>query len=178
MKKRLRDGSPKALLKELNKRQATAQNQETLVMEEGVTIAANQAEEEIRGDDRTQIVARVLETIDVMIRVEEKTVVLVETTIIGAKIIDSVEIIPETVVIIAEVNLKGKKIIVVAMKVIAVSENPTANVEIVMIRNRVRHHHPRRETREVLGVRRHHSRKKMLSNQGWAELVVQLRLKR
>ena len=75
----------------------------------------------------------------------------------GAKIIDSVEIIPETVLIIAEVNLKGKKIIVVAMAVIAVSENPTANAEIVMIRSRVRLHSPRRETREVLGVRRHHS---------------------
>ena len=178
MKKRLRDGLPKALLKELNKRQATAQNQETLVMEEGVTIAANQAEEEIRGDDRTQIVTVVLEVIVVIIRVEEKTVVLVETIIRGATIIDSVEIIPETVVIIAEVNLKGKKIIVVAMEVIVASENPTVNVEIVMIRSRVRLHHPRRETREVLGVRRHHSRKKKLSNQGWAELVVQLRLKR
>jgi hypothetical protein len=93
-KKRLREGLLQALLKELNKRQVTAQNQEILVMEEGVIIAANQAEEEIRGDDRTQIVARVLETIDVMIRVEEKTVVLVETTIMGAKIIDIVEIIP------------------------------------------------------------------------------------
>jgi hypothetical protein len=178
MKKRLRDGLPKALLKELNKRQVTIQNQDILVMEEGVTVAANQAEEEIRGDDRTQIMAVVLEVIVVMIRVEEKTVDLVETIIMGVTIIDSVEIIPETVVIIAEVNLKGKKIIVVAMEVIAVSENPTANAEIVMIRSRVRLHHPRRETREVLGVRRHHSRKKKLSNQGWAELVVQLRLKR
>ena len=178
MKKRLREGLLKALLKELNKRQVMAQNQEIIVMEEGVAIAANQAEEEIRGDDRTQIMAVVLEVIVVIIRVEEKTVVLVETIIRGATIIDSVEIIPETVVIIAEVNLKGKKIIVVAMEVIAVSENPTANVEIVMIRSRVRLHHPRRETREVLGVRRHHSRKKKLSNQGWAELVVQLRLKR
>jgi hypothetical protein len=122
--------------------------------------------------------AVVLEAIVVIIRVEEKTVVLVETIIRGAKIIDSVEIIPETVVIIAEVNLKGKKIIVVAMAVIAVSEHPTANAEIVMIRSRVRLHHPRRETREVLGVRRHHSRKKKLSNQGWTELVFQFRLKR
>ena len=157
MKKRLREESLKALLKELNKRQVTAQNQEILVMEEGVIIAANQAEEEIRGDDRTQIMAVVLEAIVVIIRVEEKTVVLVETIIRGATIIDSVEIIPETVVIIAEVNLKGKKIIVVAMEVIVASENPTVNVEIVMIRSRVRPHHPRRETREVLGVRRHHS---------------------
>ena len=133
MKKRLREESLKALLKELNKRQVTAQNQEILVMEEGVIIAANQAEEEIRGDDRTQIMAVVLEAIVVIIRVEEKTVVLVETIIRGAKIIDSVEIIPETVVIIAEVNLKGKKIIVVAMAVIVASENPTVNVEIVMI---------------------------------------------
>jgi len=97
----------------------------------------------------------------------------------GAKILDNFEIIPEIVVIIAEVNLKGKKIIVAAMEVIAVSENPTANVEIVMIRSRVRLHHPRRETREVLGVGRHHSRKKKLSNQGWTELVrFQIRLKR
>jgi len=120
-----------------------------------------------------------VETIVVMIHGEKKMVVLVETIIMGAKIIDSVEIIPETVVIIAEVNLKGKKITVVEMEVIVASENPPANVEIVvMIRSRVRLHHPRRETREVLGVRRHHSRKKKLSNQGWAELVVQLRLKR
>ena len=82
------------------------------------------------------------------------------------------------VVVIAEVNLKRKKIIVVAMEVIAVSENPTANVEIMMIRSGVRLHHQRRETREVLGVRRHHSRQKKLSNQGWAELVAQIRLKR
>jgi hypothetical protein len=177
-KKRLREGLLQALLKELNKRQVTVQNQEIFVMEKGVTIAVNQAEEKIRGDDRTQIMAGVLEAIDVMIRVEEKMVDLVETIIMGATIIDSVEIIPETVVIIAEVNLKGKKIIVVAMEVIVASENPTVNVEIVMIRSRVRLHHPRRETREVLGVRRHHSRKKKLSNQGWAELVVQLRLKR
>ena len=166
------------MLKELNKRQVTAQNQEILVMEEGVIIAANQAEEEIRGDDRTQIMAVVLEAIVVTIRMEEMTVVLVETIIMGVKTIDSVEIIPETVVIIAEVNLKGKKIIVVAMEVIVASENPTVNVEIVMIRSRVRLHHPRRETREVLGVRRHHSRKKKLSNQGWTELVFQFRLKR
>jgi hypothetical protein len=178
MKKRLREGLLKALLKELNKRQVTAQNQEIIVMEEGVTIAANQAEEEIHGDDRTQIMAVVLEVIVVMIHVEEKTVDLVATIIMGAKIIDIVEIIPETVVIIAEGNLKGKKIIVVAMEVIAASENPTVNVETVMKRNRVRLHHPRRETHEVLGVRRHHSRKKKLSNQGWTELVFQLRLKR
>jgi hypothetical protein len=178
MMKRLREESLKALLKELNKRQVMAQNQEILVMEEGVIIAANQAEEEIRGDDRTQIMAVVLEVIVVMIRVEETTVVLVETIIMGAKILDNVEIIPEIVVIIAEVNLKGKKIIVVAMEVIVASENPTVNVEIVMIRSRVRLHHPRRETREVLGVRRHHSRKKKLSNQGWTELVFQLRSKR
>ena len=133
MKKKLREELLKALLKELNKRQVTAQNQEILVMEEGVTIAANQAEEEIRGDDRTQIMAVVLEAIVVIIRVEEKMVDLVETIIMGATIIDSVEIIPETVVIIAEVNLKGKKIIVVAMAVIVASENPTVNVEIVMI---------------------------------------------
>ena len=179
MKKKLREELLKALLKELNKRQVTAQNQEILVMEEGVIIAANQAEEEIRGDDRTQIVTVVLEVIVVIIRVEEKTVVLVETIIRGATIIDSVEIIPETVVIIAEVNLKGKKIIVVTMEVIVASENPTVNVEIVTIRSRVRLRHPRRETREVLGVRRHHSRKKKLSNQGWTELVLfQLRFKR
>jgi len=66
-------------------------------MEEGVTIAVNQAEEKIRGDDRTQIMAGVLEAIDVMIRVEEKMVDLVETIIMGATIIDSVEIIPETI---------------------------------------------------------------------------------
>jgi len=175
VKKKLREGSLRALLRELSKRQVT----EILVMDEGVTIAANQAEEEIRGDGRTQIMAVVLEVIVVMIRVEETTVVLVEIIIMGAKILDNVEIIPEIVVIIAEVNLKGKKIIVVAMAVIAVSENPTANAEIVMIRSRVRLHHPRRETREVLGVRRHHSRKKKLSNQGWTELVLfQLRLKR
>ena len=101
--------------------------------EEGVIIVANQAEEEIRGDDRIQIMAVVIEVIVVTIRVEEKMVVLVETIIRGAKIIDSVEKIPETVVIIAEVNLKGKKVIVVAMEVIVVSENPTVNVEIVMI---------------------------------------------
>jgi hypothetical protein len=103
--------------------------------------------------------AVVLEVIVAMIHVEEKTVDLVATSIMGAKIIDIVEIIPETVVIIAEGNLKGKKIIVVAMEVIAASENPTANVETVMkrLRSRVRLHHPRRETHEVLGVRRHHS---------------------
>jgi hypothetical protein len=129
----LREGLLQALLKELNKRQVTAQNQEILVMEEGVTIAVNQAEAKIRGDDRTQIMAGVLEAIDVMIRVEEKMVDLVETIIMHATIIDSVEIIPETVVIIAEVNLKGKKIIVVVMEVIVASENPTVNVEIVMI---------------------------------------------
>ena len=104
MKKRVRDGLPKALLKELIKRQVTIQNQEILVMKEGVTVAANQAEEEIRGDDRTQIMAVVLEAIVVIIRVEEKTVVLVETIIMGVKTIDSVEIIPETVVVIAEVS--------------------------------------------------------------------------
>ena len=74
-----------ALLKELNKRQATAQNQEILVMEEGVTIAANQAEEEICGDGRNQIMVVVLEVIVVTIRVEEMTVVLVETIIMAGR---------------------------------------------------------------------------------------------
>jgi hypothetical protein len=142
------------LLRELSKRQVT----EILVMDEGVTIAANQAEEEIRGDEKNQIMAVVLEMIVVMIHGEKNNmVVLVETILGGVKIIDSSGIIPEIVVIIVGKNLMDKDIIVVAMEAVAENGTPTMNAKIVMIRGKHRPHHPRRETREVLGVRRHHS---------------------
>ena len=78
------------MLKELNKRQVMAQNQEIIVMEEGVIIAANQVEEEICGDKNNQIMAVVLEMIAVMIHEEKnKKVVLVEAILVGVKIIDA-----------------------------------------------------------------------------------------
>ena len=126
-------------------------------MDEGVTIAANQAEEEIRGDEKNQIMAVVLEMIVVMIHGEKNMVVLVETILGGVKIIDSSGIIPEIVVIIVGKNLMDKDIIVVAMEAVVENGTPTMNAKIVMIRGKHRPHHPRRETREVLGVRRHHS---------------------
>jgi hypothetical protein len=77
--------------------------------------------------------------------------------LVGVKIIDSSEIITEIVVIIVEKNLMGKDIIVVAMEAVAENGTLTMNAKIVMIRGKPRPHHTRRETREVLGVRRHHS---------------------